>query len=200
MSILNILKGVVLLGLMSSSAMAATYSTTLDYSGLSTYTEQVGGTVFGTDISAGDTVTVTHQVAAANDYWSLSGTSLWVLINVSVSATRTGDTSLSFYNNGILVGSGSVLDAASKYVHIGQPVDGLVVGLQFDTMVFNYLLSSTTSATNMITGGRFTNFWAKNAKYNVGASAVPVPAAVWLMGSGLLGLMGFSRKNKKVAV
>jgi len=30
-------------------------------------------------------------------------------------------------------------------------------------------------------------------------SAVPVPAAVWLMGSGLLGLMGFSRKNKKLA-
>jgi len=30
-------------------------------------------------------------------------------------------------------------------------------------------------------------------------SAVPVPAAVWLMGSGLLGLMGFSRKAKKLA-
>jgi len=29
-------------------------------------------------------------------------------------------------------------------------------------------------------------------------SAVPVPAAVWLMGSGLLGLMGFSRKGKKL--
>jgi len=27
-------------------------------------------------------------------------------------------------------------------------------------------------------------------------SAVPVPAAVWLMGSGLVGLVGFSRKNK----
>jgi len=27
-------------------------------------------------------------------------------------------------------------------------------------------------------------------------SSVPVPAAVWLMGSGLLGLMGFSRRNK----
>jgi len=30
-------------------------------------------------------------------------------------------------------------------------------------------------------------------------SAVPVPAAVWLMGSGLLGLMGFNRKAKKLA-
>jgi len=30
-------------------------------------------------------------------------------------------------------------------------------------------------------------------------SVVPVPAAVWFMGSGLLGLMGFSRKRSQVA-
>jgi len=30
-------------------------------------------------------------------------------------------------------------------------------------------------------------------------SSVPVPAAIWFMGSGLLGLMGFSRKSKKLA-
>ena len=32
------------------------------------------------------------------------------------------------------------------------------------------------------------------------ASPVPVPAAVWFMGSGLLGLMGYSRKRKFLAV
>jgi len=31
-------------------------------------------------------------------------------------------------------------------------------------------------------------------------SSVPVPAAVWFMGSGLLGLIGFSRKNKPQAI
>jgi len=30
-------------------------------------------------------------------------------------------------------------------------------------------------------------------------ATIPVPAAVWLMGSGLLGLMGFSRKRSQVA-
>jgi len=30
-------------------------------------------------------------------------------------------------------------------------------------------------------------------------AAVPVPAAVWLMGSGLIGLLGFQRRNKKTA-
>jgi len=38
-----------------------------------------------------------------------------------------------------------------------------------------------------------------NIVINENISNVPVPAAVWLMGSGLLGLMGFSRKNKKLA-
>ncbi|BCG63794.1 MAG: hypothetical protein methR_P1525 [Methyloprofundus sp.] len=39
------------------------------------------------------------------------------------------------------------------------------------------------------TDGRFDNLEFQ-------PSAVPLPAAVWLMGSGLLGLMGYSRKNK----
>lgn len=34
---------------------------------------------------------------------------------------------------------------------------------------------------------------------NINTSPVPVPAAVWLMGSGLLGLLGFGRKSKKAA-
>jgi hypothetical protein len=32
--------------------------------------------------------------------------------------------------------------------------------------------------------------------FNIGVSAVPVPAAVWLFGSGLLGLVGMARRNK----
>ncbi|MCK5092950.1 MAG: VPLPA-CTERM sorting domain-containing protein, partial [Gammaproteobacteria bacterium] len=31
---------------------------------------------------------------------------------------------------------------------------------------------------------------------DVGASVVPVPAAVWLFGSGLIGLVGFARRKK----
>ena len=31
---------------------------------------------------------------------------------------------------------------------------------------------------------------------NVSVSAVPVPAAVWLFGSGLIGLAGFARRKK----
>lgn len=38
--------------------------------------------------------------------------------------------------------------------------------------------------------------WAVHAG-DVGASAVPVPAAAWLFGSGLLGLVGMSRKRRR---
>lgn len=40
------------------------------------------------------------------------------------------------------------------------------------------------------------NAWAVH-EGDVGASIVPVPAAVWLFGSGLTGLLGFARRRKK---
>ena len=42
--------------------------------------------------------------------------------------------------------------------------------------------------------GPFTGF---NASFNIRAQVVPVPAAVWLMGSGLLGLVGVARRKKR---
>ncbi len=36
----------------------------------------------------------------------------------------------------------------------------------------------------------------KAALYDIRISAIPIPAAVWLFGSGLIGLISFSRRNK----
>jgi len=38
----------------------------------------------------------------------------------------------------------------------------------------------------------FAEYWIE-----VGPSTVPVPGAVWLLGSGLIGLVGFRRKLRK---
>jgi len=49
-------------------------------------------------------------------------------------------------------------------------------------------------------GGSFHNFaanWRLEGTMSTGASAVPVPAAAWLFGSGLLGLVGVARRQRK---
>lgn len=45
----------------------------------------------------------------------------------------------------------------------------------------------------MAPGGPFAGF---NANFNLVPQAVPVPAAIWLFGSGLLGLMGIARRKE----
>ena len=45
--------------------------------------------------------------------------------------------------------------------------------------------------TNIISNAEFTGVWDTT----VTISSVPVPAAVWLFGSGLLGLIGFARRK-----
>jgi len=45
-------------------------------------------------------------------------------------------------------------------------------------------------------------FWERlttDFAIDVSTAPVPVPAAIWLMGSGLMGLFGFSRKKSKTA-
>ena len=39
-------------------------------------------------------------------------------------------------------------------------------------------------------------FWARNTNGTGDLSVVPIPAAFWLFGAGLVGLIGFSKRNK----
>lgn len=66
--------------------------------------------------------------------------------------------------------------------------------------ITQYLLSGSSplSATVKATLG---DFWYKNARIDINydLKPVPVPAAVWLFGSALLGLTGIKRKSGKLA-
>jgi len=60
----------------------------------------------------------------------------------------------------------------------------------------NYFATLNTDGTSFLNGswngsGIPSNDWSATV------SAVPVPGAIWLFGSGLIGLIGISKKNKK---
>ncbi len=58
-------------------------------------------------------------------------------------------------------------------------------------------LGQLTSLT--ITGASFTSVFSLRGMDVTPVSSVPVPAAAWLFGSGLLGLSGFARRLKRAA-
>lgn len=61
--------------------------------------------------------------------------------------------------------------------------------------LFNPVSDSFAAATNSLSTGTY-SLSITMANY-VSATAVPVPAAVWLFGSGLLGLAGIARRKKR---
>jgi len=93
---------------------------------------------------------------------------------------------------------------------VARDLSGFSLGYRYDPSLIvppdeGYFLSVLTDATNFDLSGRFV-IYAQNdfgadvfstTLLNVSApSAVPVPAAVWLFGSGLIGLLGISRRKK----
>jgi hypothetical protein len=93
-----------------------------------------------------------------------------------------------------------------------QPGWGLTNTGPFANVQANYYWSATQYATNTSFAWSFNfllgdqGFYNKTANFyyawavhsgDVGASTVPVPATVWLFGSGLIGLLGMSRKRRR---
>mgnify|MGYP006952612207 CR=1 FL=1 len=75
-----------------------------------------------------------------------------------------------------------------------------------DSLPFYFLTASSTSAgapasnTKYATAAGTEFTWTLNADGSLTyAAAVPIPAAVWLFGSGLLGLIGITRRRKTLA-
>jgi hypothetical protein len=64
--------------------------------------------------------------------------------------------------------------------------------------ILNYLLSPHTSPFTATIKAQAGDFKFINAKIVVDYTVVPVPAAVWLFGSALLGLMGFTHRKRHV--
>ena len=88
--------------------------------------------------------------------------------------------------------SGNWWPSSSGYVQDGLLYLGVrdtSIGDYYGYMTFNYDSDSNSVSLNSYT------YENSGSAITVGASVVPVPAAVWLFGSGLLGLMGFAKRK-----
>lgn len=108
----------------------------------------------------------------------------WRTDNIAIGALRV-ETLLSAYNDNVLV------EQFSGFSNKALPDDsGRYFGFEdivFDEIRLSLLVEGTTDLSTK------TYFTLDNLEY---VSAIPIPAAVWLFGSGLIGLIGFARRKR----
>lgn len=89
--------------------------------------------------------------------------------------------------------------ALDAFFGFGQSVEGAVgVGSAQDFYLFSSVAGGNPTLSNAFVLNDLT-LSATGALASVAASEVPLPAAAWLFGSGLMGLAGIGRRRKKTA-
>ena len=145
----------------------------------------------------------------AGDVWNPAMTPI---DGLSLSGSMDGIYNLSTNNNAFLSESNSYADPSGSITgFIGSGAWGYTLGSTaawgpgFNNSLtgLNGGMKMSFAAIDLPTDGvsmsTFAGTWSVNAAngtLNYTVSAVPVPAAVWLFGSGLLGLVGISRRKK----
>ena len=122
-----------------------------------------------------------------------------------------GDLAVSLKVTVILNGTAQIFETSPTYYHIddsgvvtpglGDPDDLKVNSVGIDLSTFGILPDATVSdfyvGFDVVGAGSTKPILSLAAALH--STAVPVPAAVWLFGSGLLALVGIARRHKKTA-
>ena len=179
--------GVLAALLMASGVSQASFIITAVETGGNVVFSTPGGTLNTTGLSSFGVTTDQAQVNPATGKLILGGGS-------SLYTTYSGFTAVP-----LDFGSGSLAtpDAASgsriflSTANVGFTGSGSSVSIGASSMTFN----SATFLSLGITPDTYTWTWAGDS-ITLDATVVPLPAAVWLFGSGLLGLVGMARRKR----
>ena len=199
----KIILGLILLGL-TGIANAAIIQFDLSYDGTLVSVDAGSTTPAGSSLVAGDSFELDFHTTG-NDFWRVDsnyGPQFVPLdFSVSTSGTRVANVQSLFLLNGVQVANITELGVSQSFAHIGAQSWSLLAGLEFDQILMDYDLLSSTAATvigsapNIFNGFGLSGspFFDSN-KISYQAS-VPEPSIIALFGLGLLGL-GFARRRK----
>lgn len=207
--------------LLSASGFSASYDFGVSYDG-TTKTDVGTDPIIGTALAAGDNFSYT-VMAVGDGFWQVdTGGNFFPFLAFTIAEPgfRTGNLTLDLLLNGTPQITQLVeTSAENSYVHLGTNTVPLTAGLTFNKIVLTYdLLESLAAIDNpnygqefepefipgnanvatiadLSIGPEFPGGFGAGISYN-SPSAVPLPAAAWLFGSALFGLVGVARRKQ----
>jgi hypothetical protein len=153
----------------------------LGLTGLTSFTALEGDTVNAT-ITLDESVTMPASVFNTSVELGLYG--------ANPSYVTSTSSTITFYNDDIEGSTFTTGSSSASWLYAGATLFGPDNSFTFDKIIINCTIDKI---------GEGNSLYLTNATLNAQMQnpAVPIPGAIWLLGSGVLGLLGFKRKFNK---
>ena len=149
-------------------------------------------------ITLSDAGSNSHIISSSSDLWLDSG-SYFVLGRNSTSLSNGGFIADYVYSNFTLGNSSDQIifsEEANELLRFDYGSGFVANGASMELLSDNMIASNFAASTSPYGDGDFGTPGTEGTyAFSVAPSAVPIPNALWLFGSGLLGLIGFTRRK-----